>query len=356
MESTAFAFDEYGGPIAPRPVEIPAPTGREVVVAVSHCGVCHTDVHVHEGGYDVGNGRRVRFEDRGLKPPIVLGHEIVGEVVAAGPEARDVEPGRRYLVFPWIGCGECHACAAGDENLCRKPRFLGVFRPGGYQTLLSVPDARYLVDVTGIDPALAATFGCSGLTTWSAIAKVTPLAEGDFIAVVGCGGLGQMALKLLAATGIDRVIAVDVSAGKRALAEATGAVAIDPAGEDAPARLSKAAGGRLAAVLDFVGNEATSALSLASLRKGGTYVVVGLYGGELRFPLPFLPIQALTVTGSYVGRLDQLKAFVEWARSVDLATIPIETRPLEAAGMALSDLEAGRVEGRVVLTGGGAGA
>lgn len=350
MEKLVFAFDAFGGPITPRRAPVPAPRGREVLLAVSHCGVCHTDLHVHEGHYDVGGGRRVHFRDRGVEPPVTLGHEIVGTVAAAGPQADGVEPGRRYLVFPWIGCGACAACAAGDENLCAAPRFLGVFAPGGYQTHLTVPDPRYLIDIEGLDPALAATFACSGLTAFGAVSKLGRPSPDAWVAVSGCGGLGQMALALLAARGIERRIALDPAAEKRARAEAAGAVAVDPSAPDAADQIARIAGGGLAGVLDFVGNEASTALALASLAKGGTLVVVGLYGGELRYPLPFIPVRAITIAGSYVGRLDELRAFVAFARTIDLDALPVEVRPMEAAGAALSDLSAGRVAGRLVLS------
>ena len=127
-------------------------------------GVCHSDLHFWEGVYDLGGGKQLKLTDRGMTLPLTMGHETVGEVAAAGPDARDVKVGDRRLVYPWIGCGECKVCRRGDEQLCLKPRFLGVFRPGGYSDFLLVPHARYLVDFGDLPPEQAAPFACSGVT------------------------------------------------------------------------------------------------------------------------------------------------------------------------------------------------
>ncbi|MFM7777699.1 MAG: alcohol dehydrogenase catalytic domain-containing protein, partial [Alphaproteobacteria bacterium] len=95
------------------------------------------------------NGQELTLAERGIKPPITLSHEIVGEVVSAGPQAGAVAAGRVALVHPWIGCGECAACKRGEENICIKPQSLGVVRPGGFAEYVIVPHPRYLVDIEG---------------------------------------------------------------------------------------------------------------------------------------------------------------------------------------------------------------
>src|SRR5690349_18751814 len=123
----------------------PRPAGSEVLVRTLAAGVCHSDIHIWEGEYDLGGGKKLAVRDRGMTPPFTMGHEIVGEVVALGPEAEGVKLGDRRVVHPWIGCGDCVVCRKGDEQLCLKPRFLGVHKPGGYADHVLVPHPRYLV-------------------------------------------------------------------------------------------------------------------------------------------------------------------------------------------------------------------
>ena len=177
------------------------------------------------------------------------------------------------------------------------------------------------------------------------------LRDDEAIAVMGCGGVGQAALELLRMQGVPRVVALDPSPQKRALVEAKGhATALDPSAPDIGEALARVTGGRLMAVLDFVGSEASAALALGSLAKGGRYVVVGLYGGRLSYPLPFVPVRVLSILGSYVGSMDDLRELLALLRREGAPDLPVETRPMELAGQAVADLEAGRVAGRLVLT------
>lgn len=333
----------------------PVPKGREVLVRVSHCGVCHSDLHIFEGKYNLGGGKTLQMSDRGLKLPLTLGHEIFGTVEAVGPDVTTVKPGDRRLLHTWVGCGDCPLCRSGDENLCAAPQFLGIQARGGFAEHVLVRDEQFLVDVEGIDPAVAATYACSGVTIYSAINKIRPHREGEKIAVFGIGGLGQTALQLLKALGMGPVIAVDPSPEKRRQAEAIGVAAtLDPKAPDAAEQMAAFAGGRLAAALDFVGSEDTAGLAINAVRKGGQVVLVGLFGGELRYGLPFFPMRALTVRGSYVGSLKELKEFVALAKKINLPAIPIERRPMSAVNQALHDLEQGKVAGRIVLEAEGA--
>lgn len=109
----------------------PEPKGTEVLLKVVAAGVCHSDLHLSDGYFDIGGGKKMLLADRGIKLPMTMGHENVGDVVAIGPQARGVKAGDRRLVHPWMGCGECPVCKRGDEQLCLTPRSLGVFVPGG---------------------------------------------------------------------------------------------------------------------------------------------------------------------------------------------------------------------------------
>ncbi len=349
METTRYEAADFGAPIAPVRREVDPPEGAEVIVAVSHCGVCHSDIHIHEGGYGIGDGKVLRFADRGLSPPLVLGHEIVGTVAAVGPDADPSLLGRRFLVFPWIGCGACATCASGEEHLCNKARFLGVFRPGGFAEHVRVPHARYLLDIEGLDPAKAATCACAGLTAFGAIRRIGEIGPDDWVAVIGAGGLGQTAVALLAAQGHDRIVAVDPDGDKRGAAERLGAALTFAPGEDTAKAIVKATGGGARGAIDFVGAEDTALLGINAIRKGGTYVVVGLFGGELRYPIPFVTTRAIRIAGSYVGSLADLEAYVALVKEKGLPPIAITERPMAEAGAVLADLEAGRVPGRAVL-------
>jgi propanol-preferring alcohol dehydrogenase len=142
----------------------PVPTGSEVVLEVTRCGVCHSDLHFWHGFYNMGGGKVMSLQDRGVTLPRAPGHEITGRVVAFGPAAQGVAVGDERIVYPWIGCGHCARCAAGQDNLCLAQRSLGVLENGGFGSQVKVPHPRYLVAYDGIDPSLAATYACSGIT------------------------------------------------------------------------------------------------------------------------------------------------------------------------------------------------
>ena len=124
----------------------PQPSGEEVLVKVTAAGVCHSDLHICEGFFDLGGGKKLEMGARGVNLPLTMGHEIAGEIVVAGPDSETVTPGKKVVVFPWIGCGKCPICQRGDEQNCSRPRSLGIYRGGGYATHVLVPHARYLLD------------------------------------------------------------------------------------------------------------------------------------------------------------------------------------------------------------------
>ncbi len=348
IQATRFEAAEFGGPIEPVVRNLPDPSGTEVVVEVSHCGVCHTDLHVHHGGYEIGGGKELRFEDRGVRPPLVLGHEIVGRVAAKGPDVTSTISGH-VAVYPWIGCGTCFRCDAGEDHLCAAGRFLGVFAPGGYASHVIVPHPKYLFDIGDADAASAALFGCSGLTSYGALQKISDYPKDAAILIIGAGGLGQTTLALARQLGWTRIVVLDTNPRKRALALEAGALAtVDPTTTDIAA-LKGLADAPILAALDFVGSESTAGLGANALDKGGTLVVIGLFGGEFRYPLPFLPVRALTVVGSYVGSLEDMAGYIAHVRRHGAPPIPIEERPMAAAGDVLAALARGEIAGRTVL-------
>ena len=329
---------------------IPEPQGTEVLLKVSAAGVCHTDLHLWEGHYDLGGGKKLTLAERGIKPPLTLSHEIVGEVVSAGAEAGHVTAGRVALVHPWIGCGTCAACLRGEENICIKPQSLGVVRPGGFAEYVIVPHPRYLVDIDGLDAAQAAPLACAGVTTYSALKKLGPRITTDPVVIIGAGGLGLMAIEVLKALGGKGAIVVDIDPVKRQAALAAGALqAIDARAPDAVQQIQQATGGGARAVLDLVGATPTVTLAMASAARGGHIVICGLMGGDLTLALPVIPMRPLTLQGSYVGTLEELQELVALARRTKMASIPVTRRPLDQANAAMEDLHHGRIVGRTVL-------
>ena len=127
-----YCVTHHGQPLSLIEQPTPEPQGSEVLVKVRAAGLCHSDIHLWEGHYDLGGGKQLKLSDRGIKLPLTMSHEIAGEVVAAGELARAAVNGKPVLVHPWIGCGDCAACRRDEENLCVQSRILGVMRPGGF--------------------------------------------------------------------------------------------------------------------------------------------------------------------------------------------------------------------------------
>lgn len=326
------------------------PQGSEVILEVIAAGVCHTDLHMREGGLDLGRGRRLDYAARGIGLPLVLGHETVGRVVAAGPEAGDVDPDRTYLIYPWCGCGECDLCKAGDEHLCMKPSCLGIHVDGGYATRIKIAHPRYLFDIGDLDPVSSAPLACSGLTTFSALKKLGRVIHDHTTVLFGAGGLGLMCAEMIQALGAKPPVVVDIDPDKREQALKSGAKAvIDPRAEGAMARIAEACGGAPMGIIDFVNSESTAELAFNVLGKGGTLVTVGLFGGGAPWPLPMITLKSARIQGSYVGSLNDLKELVDLARAGKLRAIPSTVFPLETADDVLNKLAAGKIIGRAIL-------
>jgi len=340
---------DWGQPLQARTRDTPAPQGTQVVMAITHCGVCHTDLHIRDGYYDLGAGKRLTLAERGYGLPITLGHEPVGIVSAVGDQVRDVEVGQRCLINPWIGCGSCRMCLADRDNLCPNMRSVGMGAWGGFATHLLLPSPKYLVDIEGLSPAKAAPLACSGLTTYSAIKKLLPIDSADWIAVIGCGGLGLMALAVLRGIGHDRVVACDIDETKLAAARRTGVAATCNLRNDGVAQLGEITGGALYGMLDFVGSAQTFALAAPALRKGGRFVLCGLFGGAANVSTAVIAIRELSILGSVVGNTSDLAELVDLVKHGKIELPDVECRPLEALNASLEDLAAGRIVGRVVL-------
>ena len=346
----AWAVVTHGAPLECVELPDPEPAGTDVVLEVTRCGVCHSDLHLWHGGYDLGGGKMLLVKDRGLVLPAAPGHEIVGRVVRLGPDASGIAIGDERVVYPWIGCGRCERCRAEEDNLCSQQRSLGVSVNGGFGRLVKVPHPRYLLAFDGIDPALAATYACSGLTAYSAVRKVMPLGTDQAVVLIGAGGLGLAAIAVLRALGHANIVSIDVSPDKRAAALAAGASrVVDGAGEDVGGRVLAGAG-PVAAVLDFVGADATVQTAMTILPKGGKLVLVGIGGGELTLSVAGTIFRAQTVQGSLTGTIQELREVLDLARQGKLAPTPVREVPKHRVNEVMQQLDQGQVTGRVVLT------
>jgi D-arabinose 1-dehydrogenase-like Zn-dependent alcohol dehydrogenase len=336
-----------GAPLVEVESDTPVPQGTEMLVKTVACGVCHSDIHLHDGVFDLGGGKQLEVGREGQ----VLGHEIFGEVVAVGPEAENVSIGDRRVVFPWIGCGECSFCKRGEEQLCTPGQGLGTMRAGGFADHVLVPHSRYLFDKGDTADALAATYACSGLTAFGALKKVGDLQEGEDIVIIGAGGVGMMAIQIARAMGIDPIV-VDIDDAKLTAASDLGVTRTFNSSDPQTAKAIRKSTGGAYAALDFVGAEASVNYGLGCLRKGGMLVIIGLYGGAFSMPIPFIPMNARIIVGSYVGSLQDMSDLMTMVRDGKIAPIEITERPLAEANSALVDLKAGKVKGRQVLVNG----
>jgi len=288
-----------------------------------------------------------------------------GEVVAMGPDVPpgSLKVGNRYLVFGWIGCGTepkpCSCCKIGKENLCTQgspQRFIdGRTLYGGYSSHVVVPHPRYLIDGAKAYPKLPDGLGCiymcSGLTAFSALKKIgMPTNGGSDVVIVGLGGLGLQAVQFAKALFGSAPRGVDVSPQARAAAEAMGCKTYDPSKKGQIAQVIQDSGGEGAfAAIDFVGSSRTYFFANNCVRRGGTVVVVGLYGGELQESLIFLPMRGLSIKGSMVGSLDEAHEMLDVIQSGQIQPIPHTFRNISEVNESMDDLRNGRFQGRCVL-------
>lgn len=352
-----WALTEWDRPLEKMRQPMPTIAGSDVLLRVTHAGVCHSDLHTAEGFYDVGKGQRFYVKDRGITLPRALGHEICGEVVAVGPDVvavgavRAVELGSRQIVYPWLGCAACTRCRQEQDNLCAAQRGLGTLQDGGFAEYVVVPHPKYLVDLGALDPAVACTFGCSGITTLSAVRKVLPLPPDEPVLLIGAGGLGLAAIAVLRSQGHRAIVSADISDDKLAGALAAGASkTVNTAVNTARDAILAATGGPVLAVIDFVNSSATAALVNDGLvAKGATWVQVGVMGGSVELSLVGNIFKGLTIHSNITGNLADLHALVDLAKAGKIDPVPIQKMPWDEVNAAMGLLKAGKVTGRVVL-------
>ena len=330
----------------------PQPTGSQVLIKVKSSGVCHSDIHLWDGGYEGPGGSFLKTTDRGVKYPLTPGHEIAGTIEEMGSEARDeFQKNEAVLVYPWIGEGLCPACRSGEENLCDKPRSIGIYQDGGYAEYVLVPSYRYLIRLDNeMDMDAAATLSCSALTAYGAV-KNTEIKPNDNVVIVGAGGLGLMAIQLAKAISGARIIALDLSDEKLRTAKQNGADdIINSKKEDAVKSVMEFTDNLGAdAVMDFVNSSKTVETDMQFLRRRAKVILVGLFGGEVKLNLVSMPTKALRLIGSYTGSISDVTELLSLAKRGVIRPVITDRFKLKQATEALSKLKEGEIMGRGII-------
>ena len=313
----------------------PLETG-EALVDIEYCGVCHTDLHVAHG-------------DFGKVPGRVLGHEGIGIVKEIAPDVKSLNVGDRISVA-WFfeGCGACEYCTTGRETLCRTVKNAGYSVDGGMAEQCIVT-ADYAVKVPeGLDPAQASSITCAGVTTYKAI-KEAHLQPGQWTVIFGAGGLGNLAVQYAKKVFNAHVVAVDINNDKLALAKEVGAdiVINGHEVEDVAALIQEKTGGAHSAVVTAVSKVAFNQ-AVDSVRAGGRVVAVGLPSEMMDLSIVKTVLDGIQVIGSLVGtRKDLEEAFQFGAEG--LVVPVVQKRPVSDAVDVFDEMEAGTIQGRMVL-------
>ena len=332
-------------------LETPKPKGSQVLVKVQSSGVCHSDIHLWEGGYEGPHGLFLKTTDRGVNYPLTPGHEVAGVVDALGEQAEGFSKDDKVLVYPWIGEGLCPACRIGEENLCDKPRSLGVYMNGGYAEYVLIPSYKYLVKISdGMDIDASATLSCSALTAYGAV-KNANLKPDDNVVIVGAGGLGLMAIQLAKAVTGARIIAMDLDDKKLEFAKKEGADTTINSKNEEPVKAIMELTDKMGAdaVIDFVNASKTVESDMQFLRRRARVVLVGLFGGELKLSLVSMPTRAYKLIGSYTGTISDLIELVSLAKRGVIKPVVSNRFKLDQATDALTMLKDGKILGRGVI-------
>lgn len=327
----------FGKPLVIQDVPVPVPGPGELLVKVLACGVCHTDLHAAEGDWPVKP-----------VPPFIPGHEVVGVVAQLGPGVTDFKEGDMVGVA-WLhdACLRCEYCETGWETLCEHQHDTGYSCDGGFAEYIiaSAPFAARLP--AGVDAAQMAPILCAGVTTYKGL-KETEARPGQWVAISGIGGLGQVAIQYAKAMGL-KVVALDIAAEKLALARTTGAdVAIDALSPDAVSEVIKATGGGAHGILVTAVSPPAFSQAVRMVRRKGTVAFVGLPPGEFPTPIFDVVLKRITLRGSIVGTRRDLDEAIAFAVEGKVKA-EITKAPLGDINAIFARLKAGQIEGRIVL-------
>jgi alcohol dehydrogenase len=338
----ALVFESFGGPLAVREVPDPEPAPGGVVVRVGASGICRSDWHAWQG------------HDPDVVLPHVPGHELAGTVAALGAGVRDWRVGDRVTV-PFVNaCGRCGPCAAGEQQVCTRQTQPGFTHWGSLAELvaLDAADVNLVALPDALDDVTAASLGCRFATAFRAVVQVARVRAGEWVAVLGCGGVGLSAVQVAVASGA-RVVAVDVSPGALELATAFGAEVSLLSPADVPAAVADATGGGAHVALDALGSPATCRDAVLSLRPRGRHVQVGLLppaAGRPDVPMERVVARELQLLGSHgmaAHAYPELLGLVTAGR-LDPGALVTRELALDDAGEALAAV--GRTPGIAVVT------
>ena len=300
----AAIFYEKGSPLKIEEIPVTRPAGREVLIKIRACGVCHTDLHYLDHGVPT-------FK----KPPIILGHEPSGVIEEAGPDTRKFKKGDRVIIPPVFSCGECDLCRTGKENICEKMVMLGNHMNGAFAEYLTVSekDVIPLPDEIPIEEGAIITDALA--TPFHALKNRANLKPGDVIAVFGCGGVGMNVVQVAAAMGA-KVIAVDTVEGKLNLARSLGAseTVLAVKGEDTAKKIRKMTGGGVDIALEAIGMTQTLETAFSSIRSGGRLVVLGYCSDPLTISPARIMFREMEVIGSLGCRPVDFPRVIELVR------------------------------------------
>lgn len=354
-------------PLSVGEVELAPPGPGEVLVRIEAAGLCHSDLSVIDG-------------NRPRPLPMVLGHEAAGIVVASGAGVTDLPPGSHVVAAFVPACGSCAPCRAARPALCEPglaANTAGTLLGGSRRLLRAGGELNHHLGVSAfadhavlarqslvaIDPtlpfAVAALFGCAVITGVGAVVNTARVPAGASVAIVGLGGVGLAALLGARAAGAGPIVALDLDAGKRALALELGAtLALDGAAPDAPERVRALTGGGAEYAFEMAGSVPALELAFAITRRGGTTVAAGLASPAARFQLPQMQLVAeeRTLQGSYLGSsvpARDIPLYVAWYRAGRLPVDRLLDRELGLGDLneAFDRLAAGSALRQIVLPG-----
>lgn len=308
----------------------------EALVNVECCGVCHTDLHVVQG-------------DFGPVPGRIPGHEGIGIVSAIADDVTSLKVGDRVsIAWFYEGCGVCEYCVSGRETFCRNVKNAG-YSVDGAMVEQCIVKADYAVKVPeGLDPLVASSITCAGVTTYKA-AQVSGVRPGQWLAIWGAGGLGNMAIQFARNVFNARVIAIDIQDDKLALAKESGAeITLNPGKEDVPARIHELTGGGAHSAIVVAVARSAFNQAVNSVRAGGKVVCVAVPAGELSLNIVKTVLDGIQIVGSLVGTRQDLAEAFGHALAGRVRPI-VQPRKLEELNAIFREMDDGTIQGRMVI-------
>ncbi|WP_373842090.1 alcohol dehydrogenase AdhP [Limosilactobacillus sp.] len=307
----------------------------EALVKVEYCGLCHTDLHVASGQF-------------GKVPGRITGHEGVGKVVKVAPGVTSLKIGDRVsIAWFYSGCGHCEYCVSGNEALCRHVLNSG-YTVDGAMAEYCIVKANYAVKVPEkLDPVKATSVTCAGVTTYKAL-KTGGARPGQWVAIYGAGGLGNLGVQWAKNVFKNHVIAIDLNDDKLASAKKVGAdIVINSSKTDPAKEIQDKVGGVQAAIVT-----ATAPIcydqALASVRAGGKVVAVSLPKGNIDVPISKTVLDGIEIIGSLVGTRQDLAEAFQLAADGGIDPI-VHTRKLSEINDIVDEMKAGKIVGRMVV-------